>query len=62
MNPLFDLIVIGIIISMVWLNLHFSKEPSSPAGTWWSTLREKFMILYPVGHKPAFAPYVSSQD
>ncbi len=62
MNPLFDLIVIGIIASLVLVNIYFSKRPSAPAVSVWSTIREKFSFPNSVGHKPAFAPYASSQD
>lgn len=34
MNPIYDLIVIGIIVSMVLLNTSFSREPRRTVSSW----------------------------
>ena len=62
MNPIFDLIVIGIIVSMVWLNLYLSKKPSPPTISFWSTLKQKLTIFNSLEPKTAFAHFASSQD
>jgi hypothetical protein len=62
MNPLFDLIVIGVIVSMVWLNLYLSKEPSPPTISLWSAVVQKLAAFNPVGHKTALKPSSSSQN
>ena len=62
MNPIFDLIVISVIVSMVWLNLYFSKESSAPSMPFWSAVGQKLAAFNSLGHNTALSPSGSSQD
>jgi len=59
MDPIFDLIVIGVIVSMVLLNLYFSQDASHPKAYFWSYISQKWNAFNPLGHKKAFDPYRS---
>ena len=54
MNPIFDLIVIGLIVSMVLVNL-WSVRESQHAVSPWTTLKEKIHSISPWGHTPALS-------
>ncbi len=41
MNPIFDLIIIGLIVVMVLLNLYLTREQSATFTTYLAGLREK---------------------
>jgi hypothetical protein len=60
MDPIFDLIVIGVIVSMVLLNLYLSKDASHPKVSFWSSIWQKLNAFNPLGHKKAFGPYGSA--
>ena len=54
MNPLFDLIVIGVIVSMVLVNL-WSVRESQNAVSPWTKLKEKIHDISPWGPSPALS-------
>lgn len=54
MNPIFDLIVIGVIISMVLVNL-WSVRESQNAVSPWTKLKEKIHDISPWGPSSALS-------
>lgn len=55
MNPIFDLIVIGIIVSMVLMNLYFSKESLSQTSSVGIKLGKKWSSIHPLKQKTTFS-------
>ncbi len=56
MNPLFDLIVIGVIISMVLVNLWSVREVKNAVSPW-TKLNEKIHDLRLGGQSPALSSF-----
>ena len=56
MNPIFDLIVIGIIVSMVLMNLYFSKASLPKTSSMWIKLGKKWSSIHPLEQKAAYSP------
>lgn len=56
MNPVFDLIVIGVILGMVLVNL-WSVRESQNAISPWTKLKEKIHDLSLGGHSPALSSF-----
>ena len=54
MNPIFDLIVIGVIFGMVLVNL-WSVRESQNAISPWTKLKEKIHDISPLGPSPALS-------
>ncbi len=60
MNPVFDLIVIGLIVSMVVVNLYYSREATTNHPTWKSMIQKKWAYFFssfnktPVPSRPSF--------
>ncbi len=52
MNPIFDLVIIGIIAVIVLLNLYHSRVPSNNPTSLFSGLREKCTTLSLFEQKP----------
>ncbi len=60
MDPIFDLIVIGAIVSMVLLNLYLSRDASHPKVSFWSSMGQKLKAFNPLGPKKVFVSYGSA--
>ena len=54
MNPIFDLIVIGVILSMVLINLWSVRETKNAVSPW-TKLKQKIHDLSPWGPSPALS-------
>ncbi len=54
MNPIFDLMVIGVIVSIVLVNL-WSVREAQHAVSPWTTLKEKLHNISPWGPRPTLS-------
>jgi hypothetical protein len=54
-NPIYDLIVIGIIVSMVLMNLYFSKAVLHKISSM-GIIGKKWNSIHPLKQKTAFSP------
>jgi hypothetical protein len=60
MNPIFDLIVIGLIVGMVLFNLYFSRESSETSTTNLSGLRETRPVPHPIEQSSLVRPLLAA--
>ncbi len=56
MNPIYDLIVIGLVVVMVLVNL-FSIGDSHNTVSLWTKLRKKIHDFSPLGRSPALSSF-----
>ncbi len=61
MNPVFDLIVIGLIVSIVVVNLYYSREVTTNHPTWKSIIQKKWAYFLPSLNKTPVSSRTSFQ-